>query len=84
MTNYLIDTHILLWLISEDTHLDKNIREDIDYFQHQYYVSVETLREILLMQVSKKAIAERYTLVSADTKFPSYRDYGLELLVNSY
>jgi PIN domain nuclease of toxin-antitoxin system len=31
-----------------------------------------------------QTIAERYTLVSADTKFPPYRDCGLELLENTY
>jgi PIN domain nuclease of toxin-antitoxin system len=136
MNRFLIDTHILLWLILGDARLNKNIREDIYYFQHPYYVSVETLREIVILQSLKRinfgyslaktigilaelqmtilpvkinhvqafeklpfikphddpfdrmliaqAIAERYALVSADTKFPLYRDCGLELLENTY
>ncbi|GAP71483.1 hypothetical protein SAMD00024442_13_4 [Candidatus Symbiothrix dinenymphae] len=140
MNRFLIDTHILLWLIHDNKRLDKNIRENIEYFQHPYYVSVESLREIVLLQLRKKikldypvdkmvsilderlitilptkinhirtleklpfididggkhddpfdrlliaqAIAEKYTLVSADNKFPRYRECGLSLLVNSY
>ncbi|GAB6011133.1 type II toxin-antitoxin system VapC family toxin [Viscerimonas tarda] len=139
MTNYLIDTHILIWLLDKDSNcLNENIREDIDYFQHSYYVSVESLREIIILQSLKKitldysldkivtilterqitiipvevnhinelgklpilkingknhedpfdrlliaqAIAEKYTIISADAKFPFYHDCGLKLLVN--
>jgi PIN domain nuclease of toxin-antitoxin system len=138
MNSYLLDTHALIWLLEKDPNLNQNIREDIEYFQHPYYVSVETLREIVILQSLKKikldyildkiiaylkevqievlpievshvkvleklplfhdkgvvhndpfdrmlivqAIAERLTLVSSDSKFPPYRDYGLQLLVN--
>ena len=134
---YLLDTHILVWLLRGDKRLN-NIREDIDYFQHTYYVSVETLREIVLLQLSKRiefnyglekiiaillerqinilptgvahiktleklpvlainskkhedpfdrllisqAIADRYIIISSDSKFPFYKEYGLKLLVN--
>jgi PIN domain nuclease of toxin-antitoxin system len=138
MISYLIDTHIFIWLIGKDNNLNKNIREDIEYFQHPYYISVETLREIVILQSLKKikldrsldkvidylkevqikilpievnhiraleklpdskinikihddpfdrmliaqSIAERFTIISSDGKFPPYRDYGLKLLVN--
>ena len=52
--HYLLDTHILIWLLNKDSRLNKNIREDIDYFQHAYFVSVETLREIVILQSLKK------------------------------
>ncbi|GHT83871.1 twitching motility protein PilT [Bacteroidia bacterium] len=53
--NYLLDTHILIWLFDKDAdNLNKNIREDIDYFQNLYYVSVESLREIVILQSLKK------------------------------
>jgi PIN domain nuclease of toxin-antitoxin system len=137
--NYLLDTHILIWLLDDDDEsLNKNIREDIDYFQHSYYVSVESLREIVILQSLKKidlkdsvnkivsllterqikilpveinhieeleklpilkihgkthedpfdrlliaqTIAGKYTIISSDAKFPSYKDYGLRLLIN--
>ncbi|GHT35686.1 twitching motility protein PilT [Bacteroidia bacterium] len=54
MRGYLLDTHIVLWLLSGENDLNKNIREDIDFFQHCYFVSVETLREIVILQSLNK------------------------------
>jgi len=136
MKCYLIDTHILIWLLSDNNKLNWSIREDIEYFQHQYFVSVESLREIVILKSLKKislsldmvitylqqfqikilpietchvkelenlpnlvingnmhldpfdrmliaqSIAEKYTLISSDGKFPYYQDYGLQLFVN--
>ena len=138
MNSYLLDTHILIWLLRGDSRLNKNVREDIDYFQYTYYVSVETLREIVFLQLLRKiefsydiekiitiltdrqinilsthinhiktleklpiltingkrhedpfdrllisqSIAGKYTIVSSDSKFPFYKDYGLKLLIN--
>ncbi|OAV69679.1 hypothetical protein Barb4_01651 [Bacteroidales bacterium Barb4] len=135
---YLLDTHILIWLLDDDGRLNKNIREDIDYFQHLYLVSVESLREIVILQSLNKilynrtpdeivsdlqerminiiptqtnhiralknlpvpkingktheepfdrllisqAIADKHILISSDAKFPFYKEYGLQLLVN--
>jgi len=50
MKEYLLDTHILIWLLKGNIRLNQNIREDIDYFQHTYYASVESLREIVILQ----------------------------------
>ncbi|GHT43142.1 twitching motility protein PilT [Bacteroidia bacterium] len=61
MNSYLIDTHIFIWFLTNDDSLNKNIREDIEYFQHPCYVSVETLREIIILQSLKK-IKLDYTL----------------------
>ena len=135
---YLLDTHILIWLLNKDNRLNKNVREDIDYFQHTYFISVETLREIVILQSLKKisftpaidriitdlqerqigilpievrhiktleklpiltlngkkhedpfdrlliaqTIADEFTIISSDSKFPFYKEYGLKLLVN--
>ncbi|OAV68474.1 PIN domain protein [Bacteroidales bacterium Barb6XT] len=54
MKEYLLDTHILIWLLKYDRRLNENIREDIDYYQHTYYASVESLREIVILQSLKK------------------------------
>ena len=51
---YLLDTHILIWLLDDDDCLDENIREDVYFFQHRYYTSVESLREIVILQSLKK------------------------------
>ncbi|MDL2262259.1 type II toxin-antitoxin system VapC family toxin [Bacteroidales bacterium OttesenSCG-928-I21] len=138
MKRYLLDTHILIWLLNGDERLNKNLREDIDYFQHPYYVSVESLREIVILQSLKKikfdfsvekvamilterlveiinidinhikaleklpvlkingkehedpfdrlliaqSIADKFTIISSDSKFPFYKDSGLKLLIN--
>jgi PIN domain nuclease of toxin-antitoxin system len=124
--------------MEEDNFLNKNIREDIEYFQHSYYISVESLREIVILQSRNKikldynldkiitflnktqicilstdlnsikeleklpileihgkthedpfdrmliaqSIAEKYTIISSDKKFPYYNKCGLKLLVN--
>jgi PIN domain nuclease of toxin-antitoxin system len=54
MNRFLLDTHILIWLLKRDNYLNKNILEDIEYFQHAYSVSVETLHEIIILQSHKK------------------------------
>ena len=54
MTGYLLDTHIILWLLNGKEKLNKNIREDIDYFQHLYFASVESLREIVILKSLEK------------------------------
>jgi len=136
MKVFLLDTHILIWLLTDSDKLNKNIREDVEYFQHPYYVSVESLREIVILRYLRKieidldmaisylqrfqitilpidaghvktleqlpiptingnqhldpfdrmliaqSISEKYTIISSDIKFPSYRDHGLKLLVN--
>ena len=135
---YLLDTHILIWLLNENNRLNRNIREDIDYFQYSYCVSVESLREIVILQSLRKiafdygleriitilserqinilpieathikaleklpvltingkkhedpfdrllisqSIANKYTIISSDFKFPFYKEHGLKLLVN--
>ncbi len=135
---YLLDTHILVWYLQDKTKLNKNIMEDMDYFQHLYYASVVSLHEIIfLIQEGKikkydsisniikavqekqiqfldikpnhievlerlstpligtqphkdqfdrtiisQGIAEKLTVISADTVFPLYKDKGFKLLQN--
>jgi PIN domain nuclease of toxin-antitoxin system len=138
MKKFLLDTHILIWLLTNQKKISNNILEDIEYFQHPYYASVESLREIVMLQALNKvelplgldeivaalterqigiidvnlrhvgtleklpiskinknlhsdpfdrmlisqAIADGYTMVNSDEKFPDYQQYGLDLLVN--
>ena len=136
MKVFLLDTHILIWLLTDSDKLNKNLREEIEYFQYLYFVSVESLREIVILRFQKKieinldtvisylqrfqitilpidaghvkeleklpiltinrdqhldpfdrmliaqSITEKYTIISSDTKFPSYQHHGLKLLVN--
>ena len=58
MISYLLDTHIVIWLLKKDNRLNENIREDIEYFQHPCYVSIETLHEIVILQSLKKIVLD--------------------------
>ena len=135
---YLLDTHILVWYLQDKRKLNKNIAEDIDYFQHIFYASVTSLHEIIFLikegkmragyNIAKviketqehqiqfldikpthievlenlsipligrkehkdqhdriiisQGIAEGLTVISADEKFPLYKDKGFKLLQN--
>ena len=119
-----------------NSKLPVNIRENIEYMQHEYFISylslieidnlqklnkvrikhefkplirqikdanikicfsslweLETLFELDIITSNEKAhgdyidrmiiataIAKHYTLISADTKFPRYRKFGMELI----
>ena len=54
MTRYLLDTHIAVWFLLNDKKLSKSIREEIEYFQDVYSVSVVSLQEIVLLKRSRK------------------------------
>ncbi|MDD4699195.1 MAG: type II toxin-antitoxin system VapC family toxin [Oscillospiraceae bacterium] len=128
---YLLDTHVILWYLSGDERLPEDIRNSIDYYENEYWFSIESMKEIVALkkagrikQISAleilKALKQMHikgalfdegdllilenipldkkhqdpidlalistaielgaTLVSADTKFPSYREHGLSLL----
>jgi len=136
MHRYILDTHILVWFLEKNARLPENIREDIEYQQHECFVSYLSLVEMDNLQKLGKveikhdfkaimrqlhsanieicfgslqdleilfgldiktikgkvhgdhidkaiiatAIAQHYTCISADTKFPHYRQFGLNLI----
>ena len=51
---YLLDTHILTWILFDDKRLNKNVKESVEYFQHNYYVSVASLHEYVHLMDRKK------------------------------
>ena len=46
MRRYILDTHILVWFLEKNERLPENIREDIEYQQHECFVSYLSLVEI--------------------------------------
>ena len=138
MQKYLLDTHIVIWWLTEDNRLDNTVSYNIKYFLYDYYVSIEALHEIVTLQTIGKVnlkltieqivasleqynikvlpievkhlknleklsvvqingkehhdpsdrlmiaqtIAEKMILISADKKFPFYKDRGFYLLEN--
>ena len=54
MKRYLLDTQTVWWWISQNNRLPKNLRESIDYFEEQYAVSLDSIREVItLLQLGK-------------------------------
>ena len=49
-TRLLLDTHILLWALFDKKQLDRHVYEDIYDYNIPVYVSVETLREIVILR----------------------------------
>jgi len=43
---YILDTHVLLWFLENNSRLPENIRENIEYMQYEYYISYLSLVEI--------------------------------------
>ena len=63
---YLLDTHILVWYLQDKAKLNKEITEDMDYFQYPYYASVVSLHEIIFLIQEKKI--KNYDSISAIIK----------------
>ena len=38
-----------MWALQDEQKLNKNIKEDIEYFQHTFYASVVSLHEIIFL-----------------------------------
>ena len=46
MTRYILDTEVLVWFLEKNSRLPNSIREDIEYFQYEYFVSFLSLMEM--------------------------------------
>ena len=53
-TRLLLDTHILLWVLFDKEQLNKHVYDDIYDYNIPVYVSVETLREIVILRHLRK------------------------------
>lgn len=53
MKRYLLDTCVLIWLLENNPRI-KDIVEDITYFQGDFAVSVESIKEYLYLTQSGK------------------------------
>lgn len=67
---YLLDTHALLWFITDDANLPKSIREEIRDIDNDCFVSIATLWEIgikhsLKKLQLKKGLKETFELIEA-------------------
>ena len=53
MKRYLLNTYTLIWYIDDDKRI-KQIKEDIEYYQGNFAVSVESLKELVYLVQSEK------------------------------
>ena len=87
MNCYLLDTHILIWLLDDDERQINILPIDV--------CDIKTLEKLPILEINEKkhadpfdrllisqAIAGKFVLISSDSKFPFYKVYGLKLLVN--
>lgn len=73
---YLLDTHVLIWLLEDNPKLDKNIREKIEYFDGIYYISYISIFEIInLMQLKKISIG-----ISIKELFKKIDDFKIKII----
>lgn len=45
---YLLDTHIFLYIAQDNEYLDRNVMELLQDYDNTFYVSAETLRELVV------------------------------------
>jgi PIN domain nuclease of toxin-antitoxin system len=72
----LLDTHILLWALSEPDRIDKHVYEDMFDLNNHVYVSIETLREIIILQYLRKINLE----MNLKTVLYQLDDWGIRIL----
>jgi PIN domain nuclease of toxin-antitoxin system len=58
----MLDTHLLIWYLTGNKWLNRRICYDIDYYQRSFCVSVEALKEIVMLRARNK-IDAHLTLV---------------------
>ena len=45
---FLLDTNVLIWYCNASKNIPESLRYSIEYYEHEYFVSVEALREIAI------------------------------------
>lgn len=73
--NLLIDTHAVIWFITEDDQLPANVKELIEEATNTCFVSIASLWEMDIKYSSGKL--EGLTLISKDGEF---KDYNINLI----
>ncbi|GAB4030308.1 type II toxin-antitoxin system VapC family toxin [Spirosoma gilvum] len=57
MKKYLLDTHILIWWLTDSSDLPAPIKTILQNRTNEFYVSHESLREIIIKAKLKRAIS---------------------------
>ena len=78
MRRYLLDTHIVVWLLLGNKRLNKEVRYDITYFQYDYYVSIEALHEIITLQETR---SDKFELkLNVEQIVQKLHEYNIKIL----
>ncbi|MBR3986408.1 MAG: type II toxin-antitoxin system VapC family toxin [Bacteroidales bacterium] len=64
----MLDTQPLVWLVTGDSRLPQSLREDIEYFQHRYMVSMLSWMELSRLIKHKKLRGVGLDLAAAMSK----------------
>ena len=59
--NILLDTQAIIKIINDSEDIDNSIKNDVEYFQHRFFVSIVTLQEFVILKSLGK-IETKYTL----------------------
>ena len=76
---YLIDTHIFLWYAKEQENLSRNILALFADYENEFYVSSETLKELIVLWHKKSSI-RRWWKSPLDLIRAIEDDYGFSIL----
>lgn len=77
----LLDTHIFIWYAKEQDKLSKDVLSILSDSKLQINEAQEHYDSSDHLIISH-ALTNRLTLISADGKFPYYRNQGLDLIEN--
>lgn len=74
---YLLDTHILIWLLTENPKLDNDVKTVLVDSSNEFFFSMESVREMILKNKTGKLTlpADIDTLL-----FELQDEYGIQLL----
>jgi PIN domain nuclease of toxin-antitoxin system len=80
MKRYLLDTHILIWWLTDSPDLGISIRTILQTPTNEFYVSHESLREIVIKAKLKRADFQLNGVTIADIANALRETLGVKLL----
>jgi PIN domain nuclease of toxin-antitoxin system len=80
MKKYLLDTHILIWLLTDSPDLQAPIKTILQNRTNEFYVSHESLREIVIKAKLKRADFQLNGVTIADIANALRQTLGVKLL----
>lgn len=76
---YLLDTHIFLYIAQDNEYLDRNVMELLQDYDNTFYVSAETLRELVVGYNNRSFSTKKWKTCEELIKAVT-RDFGVVVL----